>query len=234
MARPVALGHLRSRNSAVSAQPGRARCRLRRDHGGALDVERAARAARHTMSGHWDVVVAGGGIHGVGIAQAVAAAGHSVLVLEQQAIAAGSSSRSSKLIHGGLRYLESGQFRLVRESLRERALLLRLAPELVRLQKFFIPIYDHSRRRPWQLRVGLSLYALLAGLDQRGALRNRTAQRMGAARRARHRRPATGFSLSRRANRRRIANRSGHALSAVAGRRTGNAGAVQWRNAYGR
>lgn len=117
------------------------------------------------MSRSWDVVVAGGGIHGVGIAQAVAAAGHSVLVLEQEAIAAGSSSRSSKLIHGGLRYLESGQFKLVRESLQERALMLRLAPELVRLQKFFIPIYEHSRRRPWQLRIGLSLYALLAGMD---------------------------------------------------------------------
>ncbi len=117
------------------------------------------------MSRSWDVVVAGGGIHGVGIAQAAAAAGHSVLVLEQEAIAAGSSSRSSKLIHGGLRYLESGQFKLVRESLQERTLMLRLAPELVRLQKFFIPIYDHSRRRPWQLRIGLSLYALLAGMD---------------------------------------------------------------------
>ncbi len=117
------------------------------------------------MSRSWDVVVVGGGIHGVGIAQAVAAAGHSVLVLEQEAIAAGSSSRSSKLIHGGLRYLESGQFKLVRESLQERAILLRLAPELVRLQKFFIPIYDHSRRHSWQLRVGLSLYALLAGMD---------------------------------------------------------------------
>ena len=90
------------------------------------------------MSRRWDVVVAGAGIHGAGMAQAVAAAGHSVLVLEQDAIAAGSSSRSSKLIHGGLRYLESGQFRLVRESLHERALMLRLAPELVRLQKFFI------------------------------------------------------------------------------------------------
>jgi glycerol-3-phosphate dehydrogenase len=117
------------------------------------------------MSTRWDVVVAGGGIHGVGVAQAAAAAGHSVLVLEQQALAAGSSSRSSKLIHGGLRYLESGQIRLVHESLKERALLLRLAPELVRLQKFYIPIYDHSRRHAWQLRVGLSLYALLAGMD---------------------------------------------------------------------
>ena len=117
------------------------------------------------MSRHYDVVVAGGGIHGAGVAQAAAACGHSVLLLEQEAIAAGSSSRSSKLIHGGLRYLESGQLRLVRESLHERALMLKLAPELVRLQKFFIPVYDHSRRKPWQLRIGLSLYALLAGLD---------------------------------------------------------------------
>jgi glycerol-3-phosphate dehydrogenase len=112
-----------------------------------------------------DVVVVGAGIHGAGIAQAAAAAGHSVLMLEQSAIAAGSSSRSSKLIHGGLRYLESGQWHLVRESLQERALLLRLAPELVKLQKFHIPVYRHTRRRPWQLRIGLSLYALLAGLD---------------------------------------------------------------------
>lgn len=117
------------------------------------------------MSFDRDVVVAGAGVHGAGIAQAVAAAGHSVLVLEQSGIAAGSSSRSSKLIHGGLRYLESGQFHLVRESLRERALMLRLAPELVQLRKFYIPIYRDTRRRPWQLRIGLSLYALLAGLD---------------------------------------------------------------------
>ena len=117
------------------------------------------------MSQDWDVVIAGAGIHGVGVAQAAAAAGHSVLVLEQQAIAAGSSSRSSKLIHGGLRYLESGQLRLVRESLHERALLLRLAPELVRLKNFYVPIYQHSRRRPWQLRIGLSIYAALAGFD---------------------------------------------------------------------
>ncbi|MDE2220678.1 MAG: FAD-dependent oxidoreductase [Gammaproteobacteria bacterium] len=117
------------------------------------------------MNRSYDVIVAGGGIHGVGVAQAAAAAGHSVLVLEQHSLAAGSSSRSSKLIHGGLRYLESGQLRLVRESLHERALMLKLAPELVQLQKFYIPIYEHSRRKAWQLRVGLGLYALLAGLD---------------------------------------------------------------------
>ncbi len=112
----------------------------------------------------FDVAVIGAGIHGTGVAQAAAAAGHSVLLLEQTATAAGSSSRSSKLIHGGLRYLETGQFGLVHESLRERGLMLRLAPDLVRVQRFYIPVYAHTRRRPWQLRLGLSLYALLASL----------------------------------------------------------------------
>ncbi|HXR20176.1 MAG TPA: FAD-dependent oxidoreductase [Steroidobacteraceae bacterium] len=116
------------------------------------------------MSVCFDLVVIGAGIHGTGIAQAGAAAGHSVLLLEQTAVAAGSSSRSSKLIHGGLRYLETGQFALVRESLRERALMLRLAPALVHLQRFYIPVYAHTRRRPWQLRLGLTLYALLGSL----------------------------------------------------------------------
>jgi glycerol-3-phosphate dehydrogenase len=86
-----------------------------------------------------------------------------VLLLEKSAIGAGSSSRSSKLIHGGLRYLETGQFHLVRESLHERATLLRIAPQLVQLQRFYFPIYRQTRRRRWQLRLGLSLYALLAG-----------------------------------------------------------------------
>ena len=113
-----------------------------------------------------DVVVVGAGIHGAGMAQAVAAAGHSVWLLERTAIAIGSSSRSSKLIHGGLRYLETGQFHLVRESLQERATLLRNAPELVHLQRFYVPIYKSTRRRPWQLRLGLSLYALLAGFTR--------------------------------------------------------------------
>ena len=67
--------------------------------------------------GDLDLVVVGGGIHGVGVAQAGAAAGHQVLLLEQDEFAAGTSSRSSKLIHGGLRYLETAQFGLVRESL---------------------------------------------------------------------------------------------------------------------
>jgi len=111
-----------------------------------------------------DALVVGGGIHGVGIAQALAAAGHETLLIERRELAAGTSSRSSKLIHGGLRYLESGDLRLVRESLRERQLLLRLAPDLVRLVPFFIPIYAGARRRPASIHAGLSLYAVLGGL----------------------------------------------------------------------
>lgn len=111
----------------------------------------------------YDVVVVGAGIHGAGVAQAAAAAGHTVLILERGAIAGGTSSRSSKLIHGGLRYLETGQFALVRECLRERALLLELAPALVRLRPVHIPVYASTRRRPWKVRAGLTLYAALGG-----------------------------------------------------------------------
>jgi glycerol-3-phosphate dehydrogenase len=120
------------------------------------------------MTEKFDVVVIGCGIHGAGVAQAAAARGHSVLVLEQRAIAHGSSSRSSKLIHGGLRYLESAQLALVHECLHERDLLLRLAPELVRMVPFHIPVYRDTTRRPWKLRAGLTLYALLSGLRSSG------------------------------------------------------------------
>ncbi len=116
------------------------------------------------MSTHVEVLVIGGGIHGVGVAQAAAAAGYQTLIVEKTDWAAGTSSKSSKLIHGGLRYLQTFQFKLVRESLRERGLLLKLAPELVHPIKFYIPIYDHSTYRPWQIRAGLTLYSLLSGL----------------------------------------------------------------------
>jgi len=115
------------------------------------------------INSQYDIVVIGAGIHGVGVAQAAAAKGYSVLVLEQSAIAAGTSSKSSKLIHGGLRYLETGQLGLVKECLRERALLLKLAPELVKLVPFYIPVYQQSKRGPWKIRAGLALYQLLAG-----------------------------------------------------------------------
>lgn len=110
---------------------------------------------------YFDVVVIGAGIHGAGVAQALAVNGYSVLVLEQKSVASGTSSRSSKLIHGGLRYLESFQLSLVKECLHERAILLRNAPHLVKLVPFYIPVFSETRRRPWQLRAGLSLYAML-------------------------------------------------------------------------
>jgi len=112
----------------------------------------------------YDVLVVGGGIHGAGVAQACAANGYSVLLVEQNVIASATSQKSSKLIHGGLRYLESGQFSLVRECLVERKCLLKNAPKLVTMKPFYLPIYRKTTRRPWQIRLGLSLYALLSGL----------------------------------------------------------------------
>ena len=123
------------------------------------------------LTDHFDIVVVGGGIHGVGVAQAAACAGYSVLLLEQSALAAGTSSRSSKLIHGGLRYLEGFDVGLVHESLTERAILLKIAPELVRLKPFFIPVYPETSRRPLTLRAGLSLYAILGGLKRESRFR---------------------------------------------------------------
>ena len=99
----------------------------------------------------------------MGVAQAAAAAGSSVLLLEKNQLACGSSSRSSKLIHGGLRYLESGQFSLVHECLHERQLLMTLAPDLVHLDEFYIPRYESTSRSSLTLRAGLFLYSILGG-----------------------------------------------------------------------
>lgn len=111
----------------------------------------------------YDIAVIGAGIHGAGVAQAAAARGYSVLLLEKTAIAAGTSSRSSKLIHGGLRYLETAQFKLVRECLQERQILLNIAPGLVQLKPFYIPVYPTTKRSLWQLQTGLALYQALGG-----------------------------------------------------------------------
>ena len=117
----------------------------------------------------YDLVVVGAGIQGSGVAQAAASAGYSVLLVDQYPEAAcGTSSRSSKLIHGGLRYLESGEIKLVYECLQERALLLQNAPELVKLVPFYIPVYRHSARSALTIRAGLSLYALLSYLKPAG------------------------------------------------------------------
>lgn len=114
----------------------------------------------------YDLIVLGGGIQGAGCAQAAAAAGYRVCLLEQNAWGSGTSSRSSKLIHGGLRYLETFQFGLVRKSIAERRRLARIAAPLVRPVPFYIPVYAHSRHRPWQILLGLGLYSALGGFDR--------------------------------------------------------------------
>lgn len=118
------------------------------------------------MTVTYDLVIIGAGIHGAGIAQAASARGWSVLVVDKGEVAGGTSSKSSKLIHGGLRYLETLQFKLVYECLRERRLLLRNAPDLVQMKPFYIPVYRKSRRSALWIRLGLMLYALLGGLGK--------------------------------------------------------------------
>jgi len=111
----------------------------------------------------YDVVVIGAGIQGAGVAQAAAAYGYKTLIIEQFSEAgSGTSCKSSKLIHGGLRYLESRQFKLVRECLQERKILLKNAPQLVKLIPFYIPVYSHSLRPAWLIFLGLCLYSLFS------------------------------------------------------------------------
>ncbi len=109
-----------------------------------------------------DLLVIGGGINGAGIARDAAGRGLSVLLCEQDDLAAHTSSASTKLIHGGLRYLEHGHFRLVREALAEREVLLAAAPHIIRPLRFVLP-HDHGQRPVWMLRLGLWLYDSLAG-----------------------------------------------------------------------
>jgi glycerol-3-phosphate dehydrogenase len=110
----------------------------------------------------FDVVVVGGGINGVGIALDAVSRGLSVLILERDDLAVGTSSRSSKLIHGGLRYLEQYRFGLVREALGERALLRRLAPHIVGMERFVFPVFGSWWQVPY-VGAGLTLYQLLGG-----------------------------------------------------------------------
>ena len=109
-----------------------------------------------------DLLVIGGGINGAGIARDAAGRGLGVLLCEKDDLAAHTSSASTKLIHGGLRYLEHREFRLVRHSLREREVLLRNAPHIIWPLRFVLP--HHSGLRPWwMIRLGLLLYDHLGG-----------------------------------------------------------------------
>jgi len=110
----------------------------------------------------FDLLIIGGGITGAGLAREAALAGFRTALVERDDFASGTSSRSSRLIHGGVRYLEHGHLGLVFESSRERRLLLHLAPHLVRPLAFTWPVYRGARVPRWKLRAGLMLYDALA------------------------------------------------------------------------
>ncbi|HTR93580.1 MAG TPA: glycerol-3-phosphate dehydrogenase/oxidase [Trebonia sp.] len=154
---------------------------------GVLDARARDEALRKMAAEPLDVLVIGGGITGAGAALDAASRGLRVGLVESRDLAAGTSSRSSKLIHGGLRYLEQGDFKLVREALRERDLLVsRLAPHLVRPVPFLYPLYKKVVERPY-VGAGLVLYDAMEGtrrpvphhrhLTTRGALRRAPALR---------------------------------------------------------
>ena len=110
----------------------------------------------------YDLIVIGGGINGSGIAREAAERGLAVLLLEKEDFGSGTSAYSSRLIHGGLRYLANLEFDLVAESLRERELLLRHAPHLVRPLPMAIPVYAYSEKPRWMIGLGMLLYDLLS------------------------------------------------------------------------
>ena len=154
---------------------------------GVLDARDRSTALHRLAAGPLDVLVVGGGITGAGAALDAVSRGLRVGLVESRDLAAGTSSRSSKLIHGGLRYLEQGDFRLVREALRERDLLVtRLAPHLVRPVPFLYPLYRKVVERPY-VGAGLVIYDAMEGtrlpvpyhrhLTTRGALRRAPALR---------------------------------------------------------
>lgn len=120
------------------------------------------------LKDHYQVLIIGGGIQGCAVAQASAAAGFSTLLIEQKSWGWATSSHSTKLIHGGLRYLQTGQFKLVRECLQEREWMLEYLPKLVKRNWFHIPIYKDSHYRPWQMNLGLFLYFALSGFNSKG------------------------------------------------------------------
>ncbi len=127
-------------------------------------VALAARAAalRALADEPFDMLIVGGGITGAGVAREAALAGFRTALLERDDFASGTSSRSSRLVHGGVRYLEHGHIGLVFESSRERRLLLQLAPHLVRPLAFTWPVYRGARVPLWKMRAGLALYDALS------------------------------------------------------------------------
>ena len=122
-------------------------------------------------SADFDLAIVGGGVNGTGIARDAAGRGLRVLLVEQGDLASGTSSASTKLIHGGLRYLEHGWLRLVREALIEREVMLRMAPHLIRPMRFVLPPVA-GMRPAWMLRLGLFIYDHLGGRKMLPATRS--------------------------------------------------------------
>ena len=121
-------------------------------------------------SAEYDLAIIGGGINGCGIARDAAGRGWRVFLCDRADLASGTSSASTKLIHGGLRYLEHFEFRLVRHALAEREVLWRMAPHIVWPLRFVLP--HHKKLRPaWLLRLGLFLYDHLGGRKRLPATR---------------------------------------------------------------
>src|ERR1700680_643540 len=118
---------------------------------------------------HFHVVVIGGGINGVAVARQCARAGKHTLLVEQNDFCSGVTSRSTRIIHGGLRYLEHGELGLVRESLREREKLLREKSHLVHPMQFLLLLNETSQHSAMKVRAGLWLYQRMAGKPQSGA-----------------------------------------------------------------
>ena len=119
-----------------------------------------SRIPHDLASRNFDLIVVGAGINGAGIARDAAMRGLRVLLLDKGDISSGTTQWATRLIHGGLRYLEHYEFALVRESLRDREAILHVAPHLVKPLGFLVPIYERSKRGPLLVRLGMTLYDL--------------------------------------------------------------------------
>jgi glycerol-3-phosphate dehydrogenase len=145
----------------------------------ALAVERRARAIAELGDRRFDLLVIGGGIIGAGIAEAATAHGLAVALVDKGDFGGGTSTASSKLIHGGLRYLRLGDVRLVREAHQERRTLMRIvAPHLVRRLPFLFPLYEGGPYRPWFVQTGILVYSTLARARLNGPVPVERARRL--------------------------------------------------------
>src|SRR6185503_7665109 len=177
--RPDRRGALRRPPSPRPSAPGEARPRAPRRRS-RHDLPRLmltrARAIEEIAGRHFEVVVIGGGITGAGVALDAASRGYSVALLERGDYAVGTSSRSSKMVHGGLRYLQNFDLGLVREALLERQLMVRLAPHLVYPTPFLVPALGEERRDR-KLGLGLNMYDVMATTRAGRSRRERRAAR---------------------------------------------------------